>query len=130
MDATASPEEEYRGADDVVLKLVALEVRRAAADPAPPASGALELAPVAIVLDGGMRRVIRWQMGHTSALGLVARQAVAEARALRACASGFPRWPLNSSGHGVLPFARGMTCSGAWSGCGGGGDAAAAVMAA
>jgi len=72
-------EEEYRSADELLPHVVALQVRRTlprCPDP-PTAAGPSEAVEVA--RHDAFRRVLRWQVPHRSPLGLVARQAVADA---------------------------------------------------
>jgi hypothetical protein len=83
-------ETEYRSADRALLQLVAAEVRRTART-----SSLADLDPehqalVDKAVANSMRLVVRWQAGHTSSLGLVARQAVVDAVAAHALRSLFP----------------------------------------
>ena len=96
MDPGAPLEEEYRGADDVLLQSVAFEVRRGETDPASAASRALELAPVAVVLDNGLRVSFVGRRVTLPLSGWWRVRRWLRRWPLSACVSGFPRWPLSS----------------------------------
>src|SRR4051794_5018569 len=85
-------EAEYRGADETLLRLVAVEIRRAALRTSMASDTTTDRsALVTGAVDDGFRRVIRWQAGQRSPLGLVARQAVAEAVAADVLRSRLPQ---------------------------------------
>lgn len=110
MDEPARLEAEYRSADGVLLTLVALEVRRAAACESRFDLPAENLVQVAVAINEAFAKVLRWRAGQSSALGLVARQAVAEAVAAESVRQSFPVAAPSWSGRGGPPSTSGPGC--------------------
>jgi len=65
-------EAEYRGADEVLLALVAFEVSRAATRERPFDLPTEDLVHVAVAINEGFAKVLRWRAGQSSPLALVA----------------------------------------------------------
>ena len=81
---------EYRSADELLLRIVAREVRRGASKSPGSHLPAVDRGQVTDAVNIGLHRVIRWRAGQDSRLGLVARHAVADVVAAEAVRSRFP----------------------------------------